>query len=185
MVFAGKGSSETKTSASMTDINSAIERGPLGATSSSAASSVSTARAARSSASASWMMISDSVSSVACTFRSSFISTIASIIYAGDDVAECFRLHQHDLRRADDLKHGEEREHEFAARFSALEELAQVQFARRHDHVAQAFEHLRHCDLVALDLQQDFLLLARQNLLKDLQQIEDARRHFRVILVRL
>src|SRR5881227_1350527 len=104
---------------------------------------------------------------------------------ARDDVAEGLAVEKFYLGRADEFEDGEEGEDEFAPRLGALEEVAQVQLARREDHVAQAFEHLRHRDLLALDLQQDLFPAAREYLLEDSQQIERARRHFRVLLVRL
>src|SRR5205807_5560430 len=85
---------------------------------------------------------------------------------ARDDVAEGLALEKFYLGRADEFEDGEEREHEFAPRLGALEEVAQVQLARREDHVAQAFEHLRHRDLLALDLQQDLFPAAREYLLE-------------------
>ena len=86
-----------------------------------------------------------------------------------------------DTRRED----GEEREYQFAARLGALEEVAHVQLAGRVDHVAEAFEHLGHRDLVALDLKQDLLLAAREYLLEDAQKVERPGRDLRVLLVGL
>src|SRR5947209_10183391 len=104
---------------------------------------------------------------------------------ARDDVAEGLALEKFYLGRADEFEDGEEGEDEFAPRLGALEEVAQVQLARREDHVAKAFEHLRHRDLLALDLHQDLFLATREYLLEDSQKIERARRPFRVLLVRL
>src|ERR1043165_4565120 len=71
---------------------------------------------------------------------------------ARDDVAEGLALEKLDLGRADEFEDGEEGEHEFAPGRGVLEEVAQVQLARREDHVAEAFEHLGHRALLALDL---------------------------------
>src|SRR5205085_25575 len=103
---------------------------------------------------------------------------------ARDDVAEGLALEKFYLGRAGEFEDGEESENEFATRLRALEEVAQVQLARREDHVAKAFEHLRHRDLLALDLHQDLFLAAREYLLEDSQEVERARRDLRVLLVR-